>query len=62
MDLDDLKKLADCYGVHPATLLYEPPGGPAFETLREAHHLIERMGLDKAGRWLGIGRDLAGEI
>jgi transcriptional regulator with XRE-family HTH domain len=56
VDLDDLKKLADTYGVHPAALLFAPPGGQEFDRLREAAGLLQEMDGSAAAEWLAIGR------
>ncbi|AOW49402.1 hypothetical protein A4R89_08220 [Acetobacter ascendens] len=56
VDLDDLKKLADAYGVEPAALLFSPPGGPKFEAMREASNIIEKMSPERAQSWLDVGR------
>ena len=59
VDLDDLRKLADLYGVHPAALLFAPPGGPDFEARREADQLIAKMDADALAEWMAIGRRIA---
>ncbi len=59
VDLDDLKKLADAYGVHPAALLFAPPGGPKFEQLKSADSLLEGMDEETAKLWFDMGRKLA---
>lgn len=59
VDLDDLKKLADAYGVHPAALLFEPPGGLEFERLRSADAVLKKMDPDSAKLWLEMGNKLA---
>ncbi|MFT9360716.1 helix-turn-helix domain-containing protein [Acetobacter okinawensis] len=56
VDLDDLKKLADAYGVDPAALLFAPPGGPKFEAMKEASNLIEDMSPEHAKAWLELGK------
>lgn len=61
VDLDDLKKLADAYGVEPAALLFAPPGGPKFEAMKEASNLIENMSPERAKAWLELGRTIVGE-
>ena len=58
VDLDDLKKLADAYGVHPAALLFSPPGGAGFESLRTADALIKNMDEDSAKLWFEMGKKL----
>ncbi|WP_182356640.1 helix-turn-helix domain-containing protein [Komagataeibacter europaeus] len=61
VDLDDLKKLADAYGVHPAALLFEPPGGEQFQAMREASGLLEKMTPERAEAWLNLGKTIAGD-
>ncbi len=62
VDLDDLKKLADAYGVHPAALLFSPHDSTEFEGLRAASELLRRMGPEAAKAWLDIGDRLAIQI
>ncbi|WP_366142132.1 helix-turn-helix domain-containing protein [Acetobacter cerevisiae] len=59
VDLDDLKKLADAYGVEPAALLFAPPGGEKFEAMKEASNLIEEMSPEHAKAWLDLGKVIA---
>jgi transcriptional regulator with XRE-family HTH domain len=59
VDLDDLKKIADAYGVHPAALLFAPPGGQLFISMKEAADLLSRMDQDAIAEWLAIGRRIA---
>ncbi len=58
VDLDDLTKLAEAYGVHPAALLFAPPGGPKFERLRDADSILDGLDEDTARLWLEMGQKL----
>lgn len=58
VDLDDIKKLADVYGVHPAALLFSPSDTQHFETLREVLELINSMDGSARDVWLAMGRQL----
>lgn len=55
VDLDDLKRLADAYGVHPSMLLYAPPGSDELIRLQEAAHLLAKMTPEDAAEWLRLG-------
>lgn len=55
MDLVDLKRIADAYGVHPALLLFAPPGSKRFEALREVNKLWESMPADVFADWMKAG-------
>ena len=59
VDLDDLKRLADTYGVHPAALLFAPPGGPEFDRLKSVDALLKEMDEEAARLWFDIGHKLA---
>lgn len=59
LDLDDLAKLAEAYGVHPAALLFAPPGDAQFDNLREADKALRAMRPDDAADWIKMGRRLA---
>lgn len=54
--LDDLKKLAEAYGCHPAALLFAPPGGEDFERMKAASEMLANMTAEAADEWLAIGR------
>ena len=57
VDLNDLAKLADAYGVHPAALLFAPDdAGPKVKRMQEASTLAEQMPDDAAADWLAMGR------
>lgn len=55
VDLDDLKRLADAYGVHPSLLLYAPPGSDHLIQLQEAANLLSNMSPQDAAEWLRLG-------
>lgn len=55
VDLEDLRKLAAIYGVHPAALLFAPPGGSEFDALQKAAKVLERLSPEQANLWLGVG-------
>ena len=59
VDLDDVAKLAIAYNVHPAMLLFAPPGGSEFEQLRRASEALRAMAPEDAEDWLRMGRRLA---
>lgn len=59
MDLKDLEKLAEFYGVHPAALLLAPEEGPKFEVMRKASGLAEQMGPEAAADWIRMGERIA---
>jgi transcriptional regulator with XRE-family HTH domain len=59
VDLDDLKKIADAYGVHPAALLFAPPGDKLFIDMKEASAILARMPPEAIAEWLAIGRRIA---
>lgn len=62
VNLADLEKLADFYGIHAAALLLAPEDGPKFEAMRRASALAERMGPDAAEDWLKMGERVAGNV
>ena len=47
VDLDDLRRIAAEYGVHPAALLFAPAGSPELQRLQLLDGLLRR--LDAAG-------------
>jgi len=55
VDLDDLKRLADAYGVHPALLLHAPPGSDDLLRLQGAAELLSKMSAEDAAEWLRLG-------
>lgn len=59
VDLDDLKRLADRYGVHPAVLLYAPAGSPQLERVNAASELAAKMAPAAADVWIAMGKQLA---
>jgi transcriptional regulator with XRE-family HTH domain len=59
VDLDDLKKLAEVYQVHPAALLFAPPGDRHFKDMRDASLLLTSMTEKQAAAWLAMGAELA---
>ena len=61
MDLADLEKIARAYGVHPAILLFAPPGSQKFHDLREVNDLWEKMSADVFSDWLRAGKRMIHE-
>jgi transcriptional regulator with XRE-family HTH domain len=59
VDLDDIKRIADAYGVHPAALLFAPDDQAGFESLRELLSVATAMTEESRSAWLAIGRQLA---
>jgi transcriptional regulator with XRE-family HTH domain len=59
VDLDDLQKLADAYGVHPTLLLHAPPGTQELLRLQEAAQLLATMTPEDAAEWLHLGSRFA---
>ena len=55
VDLDDLRKIADVYGVHPAALLFAPEGDPNFEGMQKASRILSEVAPKKARIWLEMG-------
>ena len=63
VDLADLNKLADVYGVHPAALLLAPSDAvPIVDDMREAGSLAKGMDETARAEWLALGRRLVGKI
>ncbi len=46
------------YGVHPAALLFAPPGGQEFERMQRAAHVISQADEETAEDWLKMGEKL----
>lgn len=60
VDLDDLAKLAQAYGVHPAALLFAPEvSADKVNRMQTASSLVEQMPGEAADEWLAMGRRLA---
>ena len=59
VDLDDIKKLADVYQVHPAALLFAPDDPTRFEAMRDVLHTLESLDPEQRAVWLEMGRQLA---
>ena len=55
VDLDDLRKIADVYGVHPSLLLFAPPGTDDLIRMQEAAALMAKMSPEDAAEWLRLG-------
>lgn len=61
VDLDDLRRLASFYEVHPAALLMRPEdAGPKITAMQRAATMIQSMNPGDADAWLEIGRRLGG--
>lgn len=58
VDLDDIAKLADAYGVHPAALLFAPDDQTQFETMRDVLNLVADMPPAVRETWLRLGQQL----
>lgn len=58
VDLDDLKKLAEVYGTHPAALLFAPPGGAQFDNMRRAERVLASLDPEGTELWLQSGRKM----
>lgn len=58
VDLDDLQKIADVYGVHPAALLFAPEGDPQFEGMKQASGILKKMPSRQARIWLELGQSM----
>ncbi|MBC9208913.1 helix-turn-helix transcriptional regulator [Roseomonas aerophila] len=57
MDLDDLRKLADFYEVHPAALLMTPSEAASkIPVMQQAASIAQSMPEDVAASWLTMGR------
>jgi transcriptional regulator with XRE-family HTH domain len=57
MDLDDLRKLADFYEVHPAALLMTPnEAASKIPVMQQAASIAQGMPDDVAASWLTMGR------
>jgi hypothetical protein len=61
VDLKDLERLAQHYGVPPAALLYAPPGGKEFERMQRAAKVVHDAPADAADDWLRMGERLIPE-
>jgi hypothetical protein len=56
MDLDDLRRLAQFYQVHPAALLMTPQeANPTIVRMQRAASLAEKMDPEAAETWLKMG-------
>ena len=58
VDLDDIKKLADAYGVHPAALLFSPGDQSGFEAMRDVFEMASSMTPEARSAWVAIGKQL----
>ena len=56
LDLADLERIAEAYGVHPALLLFAPAGSQHFEALQAVNNLWEQMDPETFRDWLAAGR------
>lgn len=59
VDLDDIKKLADAYGVHPAALLFSPDDRAGYEAVQAVMSISSKMTPAAREAWLAIGRQLS---
>lgn len=60
MDMEDLRKLAAIYSIHPAALLMDPDAAEGTVTrMQRAAGLAGNMSDDQAERWLALGEDVA---
>lgn len=58
VDLDDIKRIADAYGVHPAALLFAPQDQAGFEAMRDVFEMAANMTEESRKAWLAIGHQL----
>ena len=62
VDLDDLRKLADVYGAHPAALLMTPnEAASKIPVMQEAASIAQGMSEDVAASWLTMGKLATGK-
>ncbi len=59
LDLNDLNRLAEIYGVDPLALLMSPDDFELARRLTEAKLILESARPEAAERWLATGRDIA---
>lgn len=59
VDLDDIKKLADAYNVHPAALLFAPDDADGYDAVRLVMELASEMTPEARAAWLAVGRQMA---
>lgn len=60
--MEDLRRLAAVYDVHPAALLLNPEeAGPIVARMIKASGLAQRMGEQAADQWLAVGETMAGK-
>jgi len=60
LDLDDLQRLAEVYGVDPVALLLAPNDHKLALQLSAAMRVLQAAPAETGERWLAIGADLAG--
>jgi transcriptional regulator with XRE-family HTH domain len=59
MDMEDLRKLALTYGVHPAALLMDPDeANGQISRMQRAAGLASAMNETQADRWLAVGESM----
>ena len=59
VDLVDLAKFVETYGVYSAVLLFAPEDGVDVEAMRQVVDLARRMGAEAAADWLRMGERIA---
>lgn len=60
VDTNDMQRLADVYGVHPAALFFHPNEKSAAERLQKAHQILSDMTEEQAEHWLKTGKMMGG--
>lgn len=62
VDLEDLGRLANHYGVHPAALLFAPDDAAGkVSRMQRASTIAERIEAEAAEEWLRLGQRLASD-
>ncbi len=61
VDLDELEKLAEAYGVHPIALLMAPEDGPRADLVRRAAEIARTRPEGAAQDWLRSGEHIPAE-
>lgn len=57
--LDNLRLLAEAYGIKVGSLLLNPEESELAERLHRAQNVLLSLPAEKVERWLGMGEDLA---
>jgi len=58
MDLTDLQRLAETYGIDPVALLMSPDDAELAARLSKAKSILEHISAEAADRWLATGGDI----